>query len=63
MVRGVEVVRSGPPDLPLVASWDAHTGPLQLGDWLLLVEPIVSDLSVTANGWWKLIVEAAEWKE
>ena len=60
MVRGVEVVRSGSPDLPLLASWDAQTGPLQLGDWLLLVEPIVSDLSVTANDWWKLIVEAAE---
>ena len=54
VVRGVEVVRTGSPDLPLLAQWDAQTGPLQLGDWLLLVEPIVSDLSVTANEWWKL---------
>lgn len=60
VVRGVEVVRTGVPDLPPLSQWDAQTGPLQLGDWILLVEPIVSDLSVTANEWWKLMVEAAE---
>ena len=60
LVRGVEMVRTGVPDLPLLPPWDAQTGPLQLGDWLLLVEPIVSDLSITANEWWKAIVKAAE---
>ena len=60
VVRGVEVVRTGVPDLPPLALWDAQTGPLQLGDWILLVEPIVSDLSVTASEWWKMMVDAAE---
>ena len=60
VVRGVEVVRTGVPDLPPLAPWDAQTGPLQLGDWILLVEPVVSDMSVTASEWWKMMVAASE---
>ena len=44
VVRGVETIRSGSPDLPLLAAWEPQQGPLILGDWLLLVEPIVADL-------------------
>ena len=46
VVRGVETIRSGSPDLPLLAAWEPQQGPLILGDWLLLVEPIVADLSL-----------------
>ena len=45
MVRGVEVVRTGVPDLPTLQPWTPSQGPLQLGDWLLTAEPIAADLS------------------
>jgi|Cyp1metagenome_2_1107374.scaffolds.fasta_scaffold04829_2 hypothetical protein len=49
-VMGEEVVRSGAPDLPDLLPW-ASTGPLQLGDWMLLLSPIISDLSTTSQDW------------
>ena len=60
MVRGVEVVRTGIPDLPVLQQWTPSQGPLQLGDWLLTVEPIAADLSATSELWWSLMVKAAE---
>ena len=64
MVRGVEVVRNGVPDLPALAAWSPSQGPLQLGDWLLTLEPIVADLSTTSELWWSLMVKSAErWYE
>ena len=45
MVRGVEIVRTGDPDLPTLQPWTPSQGPLQLGDWLLTAEPIAADLS------------------
>ena len=60
VIRGVEVVRTGSPDLPLLSMWEPHNGPLQIGDWLLLIEPIISDLSITAGEWWTGMVTAAE---
>ena len=48
-VMGVEVVRSGAPDLPDLMPWTSGTGPLQLGDWMLLLSPIISDLSTTSQ--------------
>ena len=45
MVRGVEIVRTGVPDLPTLQPWTPSQGPLQLGDWLLTAEPIAADLS------------------
>ena len=53
-VRGIEVVRAGPHDLPALPVWSSTQAPLQLTDWLLLIEPVVSDLSATAETWWKL---------
>ena len=40
MVRGIETIRAGSPDLPPLAPCEAQQGPLILGDWLLLAEPI-----------------------
>ena len=60
VVRGVETIRSGSPDLPPLAPWEAQQGPLILGDWLLLAEPIIADLSLTASEWWKAMVSSAE---
>ena len=44
-IKGVGVVRSGVPDLPALPSWNATNSALQLGDWLLLLDPIVGDLT------------------
>ena len=60
VIKGVETVRSGAPDLPLLAPWEPQQGPLILGDWLLIIEPIISDLSTSASVWWKTSVTAAE---
>jgi hypothetical protein len=60
MIRGVEVIRSGSPDLPALAPWEPQHGPLILGDWMLLAEPIISDLSMSASEWWKTVVRLAE---
>ena len=60
MVEGVETIRTGSPDLPALQPWEAQHGPLILGDWFLLTEPIVADLSMTAGEWWRITVKAAE---
>ena len=60
MIRGVEVIRSGSPDLPALSPWEPQHGPLILGDWMLLAEPIISDLSMSASEWWKTVVRLAE---
>jgi len=60
MVRGVEVVRTGIPDLPVLQQWTPSQGPLQLGDWLLTVERIAADLSASSELWWSLMVKSAE---
>ena len=52
IVRGIETIRA-----PL---WEAQLGPLILGDWLLLAEPIIADLSLMAAEWWKDVVSPAK---
>ena len=59
-MEGVETIRTGSPDLPALQPWEAQHGPLILGDWLLLTDPIVADLSMTAGEWWRTTVKAAE---
>ena len=59
-VMGVEVARSGAPDLPNLMPWASGTGPLQLGDWMLLLNPIISDLSTTSQDWRTLMTQEAE---
>ena len=62
LVRGIEVVRNAVQDLPPLPAWSSSQSPLQLSDWLLLIEPVVSDLTATAETWWKtLLKEAEEW--
>ncbi|CAL1145208.1 unnamed protein product [Cladocopium goreaui] len=60
LVKGVETIRTGSPDLPVLAPWEAQQGPLILGDWLLLAKPIIADLSLTAGEWWRSTVKSAE---
>jgi hypothetical protein len=60
LVKGVETIRTGSPDFPVLQPWEAQQGPLILGDWLLLAEPIVADLSPTAGEWWRSTIKAAE---
>jgi len=60
LVKGVETIRAGSPDLPALQPWEAQHGPLILGDWLLLTEPMVADLSMMAGEWWRITVKAAE---
>ena len=55
-VGGVEVVRSGTTDLPLLADWDPVDGPLKMGDWMAMLEPAVADLTATSEIWWKEMV-------
>ncbi|CAL1129507.1 unnamed protein product [Cladocopium goreaui] len=59
-VKGVEVIRHGGPDLPLLPAWNPSQGPLQLGDWLLLLGPVVSDLTTTSEEWWQLMTKSTE---
>ena len=59
-VRGVEVIRHGGPDLPPLPVWSPSQGPLQLGDWLLLLGPVVSDLTTTSEEWWQLMLRSTE---
>ena len=59
-----EAVQSYNQTLPELGEWDPSTGPIDLGDWLALIEPIMSDLSKTSAIWWtRLNQEASEWYE
>ena len=60
MVKGVEIVRTGPVELPSLPLWNATQSPLQLSDRLLLIEPIVADLSASADVWWKTVAQESE---
>ena len=60
MIRGVEVVRSGVQDLPALPPWTPNLGPLQLGDWMLLVQPVIADLSLSSEEWWSKMTNQSE---
>ena len=58
---GAEAVR-GSPQLPSLPDWSATTGPIDLNDWLALIEPMMSDLTNSSGLWWKqLMSEAMDW--
>ena len=60
-IKGVEVVRQVA-ELPALGSIQGSTSQLQLGDWLLLVQPVVADLTATSDLWWeKMMVEVERW--
>ena len=61
-VAGVEVVRSGVQDLPVLGEWDPAEAPLRMGDWLALLEPAMADLSTSSETWWQTMMEeVTEW--
>ena len=60
MVRGVEVVRTGVMELPALQQCNPAQGPLQLGDWLLMIEPVAADMSTTSREWWGEMTKAVE---
>ena len=61
MMNGVEFVR-GQHELPRLAEWSAGTAPIDLNDWLVLIEPIMADLTPTSQEWWEVLLrEARAW--
>ena len=62
LVGGVEVVRNGTAELPLLAEWDPVDAPLKMGDWMALMEPVISDLTATSELWWKeMVAHVQDW--
>ena len=60
-LKGVEFVR-GQPELPKLQEWAAGTAPIDLNDWLVLIEPIMADLTPTSQEWWEILLqESREW--
>ena len=59
--HGTEFVR-GNPTLPSLVEWNPTTGPIDLNDWISLIEPVMSDLTGSSHEWWKLLMEeSTEW--
>ena len=58
---GIEFVR-GQHELPKLPEWSAGSAPIDLNDWLVLIEPIMADLTASSQEWWeKLVSEARSW--
>ncbi len=58
----VEIVRSGVIEMPQLPEWSIESGPLDMGDWLTQVQPIMGDLTTSSNVWWDLILqESKKW--
>ena len=56
-----EVVRHSV-ELPKLQEWSAESGPIDYAGWLLLLQPIMSDLSASSEEWWSQMVKTArEW--
>ena len=48
-VGEVEAVRNGQIDLPRLPGWNVEPAPLDLGDWMIQVEPIMGDLTTSSH--------------
>ncbi len=60
-MKGVEFVR-GQHELPKLQEWHPGTAPIDLNDWLVLIEPVMADLTQTSQEWWELLLsEARSW--
>ena len=60
--KDVEIVKSAVVDLPKLPEWKADTAPLDLADWLLVVEPGLSDLSDNSQQWWEeMLASVKQW--
>lgn len=59
----MESIRHAVPDLPSLPEWSGN-GPIDMGDWLILLEPIMSNLSANSETWWKLTLQELQvWYE
>ena len=59
--EGPESVKPGTATLPVLAE-PSDTAPIDLADWLTMVEPAMTDLSDSSGEWWELVVsEAKAW--
>ena len=54
MDGGVMNTKGKLPDLP------ADSSPLQFGDWLHLITPIMKDISEAAGWWWETMLREAK---
>ena len=60
----VETVRYGQSEVPKLPEWSVDSAPLDLGDWLLMLDPVMGDLSPTSHLWWQMLMEEArKWYE
>ena len=59
-IKGIEVVRQVA-ELPSLGNMQGNTSQLQLGDWLLLVQPVVADMATSDLWWEKMLVEVELW--
>ena len=49
-------------ELPPLPEWSASSGPVDLSDWLCIIEPLMADLSSSSAEWWSvLMTEAQHW--
>lgn len=56
--KEIEVVKGFVGELPKLPEWRAESAPLDLTDWLLTIEPTMSDLSDHSQIWWESILKA-----
>lgn len=57
-----ETVRYGTSTIPALPEWNSQSAPLDLGDWLTLIDSHMGDLSATSHEWWtKVNQEAPTW--
>ena len=58
-----ELVRNAV-ELPKLPEWSPESSPIDYADWLLLLQPIMADLSTTSETWWEEVVRVARsWYE
>ena len=59
--------KNGSPEVEMVRGahlqeWSAESAPLDLGDWFIMLDPVMGDLTPTSHAWWDLVMgEAKEW--
>ena len=60
--KSEDQLRGGPMELPALPEWSAQSGPIDFSDWMVLIEPSMSDLSNSSGEWWSLLVkESQDW--
>ncbi|CAK9113587.1 unnamed protein product [Durusdinium trenchii] len=59
--KEAEVVRTSV-EVPKLAEWNQESAPIDYADWLLLLQPIMADLSESSEAWWEETLRTAkEW--